>query len=115
MKEARAGLASRGQARPQREQETLIDDALVERRSSLIVQVRRAIAGDEPILRALRLQALSDTPDAFGSTYERELARTTADWQRWLSPGATFILTDDDDPRGIVAAAAMPSIRRSRI
>jgi ribosomal protein S18 acetylase RimI-like enzyme len=71
----------------------------------LIVHLRRAVPGDEPILRALRLQALSDTPDAFGSTYERELARTNADWQRWFSPGATFILTDDDGPKGIVAGA----------
>ena len=69
------------------------------------MHVRRAIPGDEPILRALRLQALSDTPEAFGSTYERELARTDADWRRWLSPGATFILTDDDGPKGIVAGA----------
>ena len=69
------------------------------------MHVRRAIAGDEPILRALRLRALSDTPDAFGSTYERELGRTDADWQRWLSPGATFILTDDEGPKGIVAGA----------
>jgi GNAT superfamily N-acetyltransferase len=72
---------------------------------SLNMHVRLAIPGDEPILRALRLQALSDTPDAFGSTYERELARTNADWQRWLSPGATFILADEDGARGIVAAA----------
>src|SRR3954451_6964744 len=54
--------------------------------------VRRAAAGDEPILRGLRLQALTDEPMAFGSTYERERARTVADWQRWLSPGATFLL-----------------------
>lgn len=47
---------------------------------------------------------MSEAPAAFGSTYERELARTTADWQRWLSPGATFIL-DADEPRGLVAAA----------
>ena len=65
--------------------------------------VRRAAPGDEPILRAVRLQALSDTPGAFGSTYERELARTPADWQRWMSPGATFILDDADGPKGIVA------------
>ena len=65
--------------------------------------VRRAAAGDEPILRAIRLQALSETPEAFGSTYERELARTTADWQRWMSPGATFILDDAGGPKGIVA------------
>jgi GNAT superfamily N-acetyltransferase len=67
--------------------------------------VRRAALGDEPILRDLRLQALSDAPDAFGSTYERELARTPADWQRWLSPGATFILEGSEGPCGIVACA----------
>jgi GNAT superfamily N-acetyltransferase len=74
--------------------------------------VRRAIPGDEPILRALRLRALSDTPDAFGSTYERELARTDADWRRWLSPGATFILTDEDGPKGIVAGGHNVADRR---
>jgi GNAT superfamily N-acetyltransferase len=65
--------------------------------------VRRAVLGDEPILREVRLQALSDAPDAFGSTYERELTRTTADWQRWMSPGVTFILYDPVGARGIVA------------
>jgi ribosomal protein S18 acetylase RimI-like enzyme len=65
--------------------------------------VRRARLGDEAILRELRLQALTDAPDAFGSTYERELARTTADWQRWMSPGATFIFDDADGPKGIVS------------
>jgi GNAT superfamily N-acetyltransferase len=65
--------------------------------------VRRAVLGDVPILREIRLEALSDTPDAFGSTYEREVARTTADWRRWLSPGATFILYEAARARGIVA------------
>jgi len=67
------------------------------------VAVRRAIPGDEPVLRALRLEAMTDAPDAFGSTYERELARTVADWQRWLSPNATFVLDGSDGPRGIAA------------
>ncbi len=67
------------------------------------MKVRRAIPGDEPILRALRLQAMTDAPQAFGSTYARELARTTADWRQWLSPGVTFILEVSDTARGIVA------------
>jgi GNAT superfamily N-acetyltransferase len=67
--------------------------------------VRRAGLGDEPTLRQLRLHALTDAPEAFGSTYDREAARTTSDWQRWLSPGATFILEGADGPRGIVACA----------
>ena len=79
----------------------------------MTIEVRRAMPGDEPILRALRLQALSDTPEAFGSTYERELARTDDDWRRWLTPGATFILTDEDGPRGLVSGghdAADPGV-----
>jgi ribosomal protein S18 acetylase RimI-like enzyme len=70
---------------------------------NVVRSVRRAALGDEPILRELRLQALSEAPDAFGSTYEREVARTTSDWQRWMSPGATFILDGPAGARGIVA------------
>jgi ribosomal protein S18 acetylase RimI-like enzyme len=76
-----------------------------------MTQVRRAIAGDERVLRDLRLQALAESPDAFGSTYEREFARTAEDWQRWLSPGVTFILETQDGPRGLVAGVHDPSLR----
>ena len=65
--------------------------------------VRRAALGDEAILRELRLEALCEAPDAFGSTYEREVARTTADWGRWMSPGVTFILSEPAGARGMVA------------
>jgi GNAT superfamily N-acetyltransferase len=65
--------------------------------------VRRAELGDEAILRELRLQALRGAPEAFGSTYEREVGRSTSDWQRWMSPGATFILYAPEEARGMVA------------
>jgi GNAT superfamily N-acetyltransferase len=65
--------------------------------------IRRAALGDESILREVRLQALSEAPEAFGSTYERELSRTPADWRRWLSPGVTFILITPEGVRGMVA------------
>ncbi len=65
--------------------------------------VRRAVVGDEARVRELRLQALTDEPYAFGSTLERELARTNEDWRRWLSSGVTFILEDVHDARGMVA------------
>jgi ribosomal protein S18 acetylase RimI-like enzyme len=70
---------------------------------SMAQSVRRAAVGDEPILRDLRLWALRDSPADFGSTYEKEAARTTADWQRWLSPGATFIFEDAAGAKGIAA------------
>ena len=56
-------------------------------------RLRRAVPGDEPILRALRLEALSADP----------LARTTDDWRRWLAPGATFILDAPDGANGLAA------------
>lgn len=65
--------------------------------------VRRAVIGDEGVLRTLRLQALTDSPRAFSSSYEREVARTTEDWQRWMSPGVTFILEAGREPHGMVA------------
>jgi GNAT superfamily N-acetyltransferase len=68
-------------------------------------EVRRAVIGDEPVLRALRLQALSDSPRAFSSTYERELARSTDDWRRWLAPGVTFLLEANGEPRGLLAGS----------
>ena len=71
-------------------------------------EIRRAVIGDEQVLRALRLEALDDSPSAFGSTYERELARTAEDWQRWLAPGVTFILEASGEPRGLVAGGRDP-------
>jgi GNAT superfamily N-acetyltransferase len=65
--------------------------------------IKRAVIGDEMTLRSVRLQALTDSPRAFSSTYEREVARTAEDWRHWLAPAATFILTADGEPRGLVA------------
>jgi hypothetical protein len=42
------------------------------------VMARRARETEWEAVRALRLAALSDTPDAFGSTYEEECAQPRA-------------------------------------
>lgn len=65
--------------------------------------VRAATAGDEAVLRSLRLEALDTDPQAFTSTPERERSRTTADWQRWFAPGVTFLCEVDGRPGGLVA------------
>jgi ribosomal protein S18 acetylase RimI-like enzyme len=66
-------------------------------------RIRRAESGDEPLLRKIRIEALSESPEAFGSTLDRELARTQTDWQKWLSPSATFVLEAANGPEGIAA------------
>jgi GNAT superfamily N-acetyltransferase len=65
--------------------------------------VRRAEIADVPVLWAVRLEALSTDPDAFGSTLEREVHRTEEDWRRWIAPNPTFLLEADGKPRGMVA------------
>ncbi|MEO6390390.1 MAG: GNAT family N-acetyltransferase [Pyrinomonadaceae bacterium] len=66
-------------------------------------QIRRAEFGDEPLLRKIRIEALADAPEAFGSTLDRERARTLTDWQKWISPSATFVLETGSGPQGIAA------------
>lgn len=67
------------------------------------LRVRRAIPGDEDVVRTLRLAALADAPNAFSSTLDVEAAWSPSDWQEWISRGATFIAEDSDGPKGIVA------------
>ena len=55
----------------------------------MTMTVRRFRADEWRTYRELRLRALVDSPDAFGSTYEREAARPEADWKDRLAEGVT--------------------------
>lgn len=52
------------------------------------VEVRRLRSTEWRELRDLRLQALRNSPLAFGSTYEREAAYTEERWQEWAASSA---------------------------
>jgi GNAT superfamily N-acetyltransferase len=56
-----------------------------------MVMVREVVAEDWAALRDIRLEALRDAPEAFGSTYEGEAAFAEADWQRRISRGGNFL------------------------
>lgn len=60
------------------------------------MRARRAEPGDEATIRWLRIEALTEDDRPFGSTLERERARTDADWRRWIDPGPTFLLEAPD-------------------
>ena len=49
------------------------------------MEIRRIGADEWGELRDLRLRALQDAPDAFGSTYEEESIRTDAEWMEWAA------------------------------
>jgi GNAT superfamily N-acetyltransferase len=68
--------------------------------------VRRLAPEDAPLLKSVRLEALADAPDAFGSTYEREVAFTHDGWTARLDPNANPHFVDQDEDgavRGLVA------------
>lgn len=46
-----------------------------------MLPIRLTTLDDWPILRALRIAALQDNPDAFGASLESTLSRTDQDWQ----------------------------------
>ena len=60
------------------------------------MDVRRLEPSDAPLLRALRLRALREAPDAFGSTYEREAAFDDERWAGRLAPDADPHFAVDD-------------------
>jgi GNAT superfamily N-acetyltransferase len=71
--------------------------------------------GDVAALRAVRLAALADAPDAFSGTLDQARRRPVDDWARWPAPGARFLYEPaDGDAAGmivVVGSAGDPTAR----
>ena len=71
------------------------------------MKVVRAEPDDWPRVRDLRLRALLDAPDAFGSTHAQEAGDGEDEWRAWMtgwpdaSDQALFAAVDDGDWIGI--------------
>jgi ribosomal protein S18 acetylase RimI-like enzyme len=68
-------------------------------------RIEQLSTGDEGRLRSIRLRALSDTPDAFGTTFDEASARPCEDWQRQLDELVTFVAADGECDLGIARGA----------
>ena len=73
-----------------------------------MVVVRAATMEEWQVLRDIRLDALRDAPNAFGSTYAEQAASIETDWRRRISRGGTFFAyspeVDGNKPAGLVGA-----------
>lgn len=56
-----------------------------------MVLVRETVGDDWQALRDIRLEALRNAPEAFASSYERELDRPEAHWRERSARGGTFL------------------------
>ena len=71
-------------------------------------RVRRVNEADWRALRDVRLGALADSPDAFGSTLEREQTFGDAEWREWAQEAGAgaaetcLLAWIEDEPVGIV-------------
>ena len=77
------------------------------------MQARQAQASDWEALRRLRLRALADTPDAFASTLEAEVALPDEVWQQRAEGGpasANFIVREGGVDVGLAAIFAEPNV-----
>lgn len=82
------------------------------------VDVNRLGPDDWDVFRELRLEALRETPDAFGSTLTREQGVDEATWRRRVAAAAVFVarLTESDRPAdGLVGAFVHPDNGTHRV
>jgi GNAT superfamily N-acetyltransferase len=65
--------------------------------------VRPAQSDDWPKLRAIRLEALSDAPEAFGSTYAVAAKLSNFQWRSMIERSLYFLAERDGDVVGMVS------------
>src|SRR5689334_22729561 len=68
--------------------------------------IQRLEPGEWRRLKAIRLRALADAPDAFGSTLEEVSAWPDARWQEQCRTIATFVAVSDGRDAGMVRGVA---------
>lgn len=72
------------------------------------VQVRRVHEDEWQSVRDVRLRALREDPDVFGSSLAREEMFAETHWRMRLRGAATWVVDDDGTPRGLVGMIQEP-------
>ncbi|MER6665113.1 GNAT family N-acetyltransferase [Amycolatopsis japonica] len=68
--------------------------------------VRRLVPSDLDVFREVRLRALTDTPENYGSIAAAESAQSDEEWLAKLAGDVWFAAFDDGRPVGLVAGRA---------
>ena len=70
-------------------------------------RIKRLKPSQWNVLKRVRLEALRDTPDAFGTTYEEESQYNEEEWRKRLQREdcITYVAFIEDSPIGLVVGA----------
>ena len=71
-----------------------------------MIEVQPAGPDQWEAVRAVRLQALADSPSAFASTLQREEALSAHDWRERLASGIWWLCRNGGAPVGMVSSFA---------
>lgn len=69
-----------------------------------MTELRRISPDEWATWRDMRLRSLADTPDAYGSTLQREAAYDEAEWRTRLEGGRAILVFEDGAPVAMGAA-----------
>lgn len=72
----------------------------------ITMEIQRLSIDEALRLRHIRLRALADAPDAFGSTYAEASAHPLEIWRQQLQEIATFVAVNDGEDVGLVRCAS---------
>ena len=67
-----------------------------------MLRVERLTVDEAPRLRAIRLRALADAPEAFGTTFDQAAAQPGETWSEQLQELPTFVAVNDGLDVGMV-------------
>jgi GNAT superfamily N-acetyltransferase len=71
--------------------------------SDATITIRRSDRGDWRALKTIRLEALADTPDAYGSTWKENSTWSDAQWKNAASHRLYYLAYRDDAVVGMVS------------
>lgn len=74
--------------------------------SGAAITTVRVTEDDWRLLRSVRLAALAEAPDAFGSSHAEEASFVEGDWREWIRDWATFLAVRGDQAVGLAAGLA---------
>jgi GNAT superfamily N-acetyltransferase len=80
-----------------------------------LITIRRTTAVDADRVKLIRLEALSDTPDAYGSTYPDAVVAPPSRWVEFAaSVTPCYLALDEERPVGMASGGLFPPFPQAR-